>query len=236
MKKLIIFFSLLPTFSLAQITFKDVDGKWQEEYRTEKKGKEIDFKDTLRMEIRTDGFMMVRHSIGATIIGEAEITENKITLQNEQFKIIDHSRKKLVFENAEGQHHFRKADEFDASPVKKVIPGLEEGEKDIRIQTLKGKWTIYKKTDPNFTSSTFYLKSIDFREDKGNGTYTGLVTFNNSDSVYNTEAFIYIKGNDFIISSDDETFKAKVMKSDGSELILQNGSINYFLKQFGKKD
>ncbi|MBP6625593.1 MAG: hypothetical protein KA198_10500, partial [Chitinophagaceae bacterium] len=88
MKKLIIFFSLLPTFSLAQITFKDVDGKWQEEYRTEKKGKEIDFKDTLRMEIRTDGFMMVRHSIGATIIGEAEISENKITLQNEQFKII----------------------------------------------------------------------------------------------------------------------------------------------------
>lgn len=236
MKKLILLFSLLPTFSMAQITFKDIDGKWQEEYRTEKKGKQIDFKDTLRMEIRTDGFMMVRHSIGATIIGEAEITENKITLQNEQFKIIDHSRKKLVFENSDGQHHFRKADEFDASPVKKVIPGLEEGEKDIRLQTLKGKWTIYKKTDPNFTSSTFYLKSIDFKEDKGNGTYSGLVTFNNSDSVYNTEAFIYIKGNDFIISSDDETFKAKVMKSDGSELILQNGSINYFLKQFGKKD
>ena len=113
---------------------------------------------------------------------------------------------------------------------------MEEGKKDISLSTLKGKWTIYKKTDPQFNHTKFYLKSIDFKEDKGNGTYLAGVTFNNSDSVYVTDAFVYIKGTDFIISSDDETFKAKVLKSDGNELLLENGSIHYFLKQFGKKE
>ncbi|HPI53578.1 MAG TPA: hypothetical protein PLU10_02735 [Chitinophagaceae bacterium] len=220
----------------AQIDFKDIDGKWQEEYREEKKGKEIDFKDTLRIEIRTDGFMMIRHTIGATLTGEATIEGKEIRLQGTDYTIADYSRKKLVLKGDAWIHHFRKADEFSSSPVKKLIPDVEEGKKDISLSTLKGKWTIYKKTDPQFTHDKFYLKSIDFKEDKGNGTYLAAVAFNNSDSVYVTDAFVYIKGTDFIISSDDETFKAKVLKSDGNELLLENGSIHYFLKQFGKKE
>lgn len=225
---------LLPFSLFSQISFSDIDGKWQEEKRLKKK-KEIPFTDTLRLEIRKDGFMLIRHTIGPTYTGEAELAGKKLKLEKEKFEVVDYSRKSLSLKDDDGTHVFRKADEFSASPIQKVIPGREEGEKDIAIATLKGKWTAYKKTDPKFDKNKFYLKAIQFNEDKGGGTYKGIVTFNTMDSVYNTDAFIYVKGTDFIISSDNETFKAKVLKSDGEELLLEEGSVTYFLKQFGKK-
>jgi hypothetical protein len=234
MKYFFLLLLAMPFLSYAQTDFKDIDGKWQEEKRTKKKNKEIDFTDTLRMEIRPDGFMMIRHTQGPTLTGEAEMKGKKIILQDTKFIIVESSKNTLVLNDDEGNHHFKKMIEFTSAPVTKLIPGVEEGKKDISIGTLKGRWTIYKKTDPDFSRAKFYLKSIDFKEDKGNGTYEGIASFNNNDSVYSTQAFIYIKGTDLVISSDEETFKAKVMKSDGEEMILKSGTIHYFMKQFGK--
>lgn len=236
MKKFILALLWLPVSTFAQTTFKDINGKWQEESRTKKKGKEINFKDTLRIEIRKDGFMMIRHSEGATITGQAEIKGTTLLLDDVNFSIVESDNARLTLNDDDGDHHFKKIEEFSNSPVIKKMPGVEEGKKDITISTVKGKWTCYKKTDPEFNRTKFYLKVIDFREDKGNGTYAGTATFNNNDSVYTTDAFIYVKENDFVISSDHETFKATVIKSDGEEMILQSGTIHYFLKQFGKKE
>ena len=236
MKKICIVLFMIPVFANAQINFTDIDGKWQEEKRTLKKNKEIDFTDTLRMEIRKDGFVMIRHDKGPTITGEAEIRGKKLVLNDNKYGLVETGKNKLILNDDDGNHHFNKVEEFNSSPVQRKIPGVEEGKKDIALGTIKGKWTCYKKTDPAFNQGKFYLKAIDFKEDKGNGTYAGVASFSSSDSVYSTEAFIYIKGTDLVISTDEETFKAKVMKSDGQEMILQNGVINYFMKQFGKKD
>lgn len=236
MKSILIVFLLVPLSIFSQTSFKDINGKWQEESRTKKKGKEIKFSDTLRIEIRQDGFMMIRHTEGATITGQAELKGTKIVLDDIRFNLVESDKTTLVLNDEDGDHHFKKIDEFSNSPVIKKIPGVEEGKKDIAISTIKGKWTCYKKTDPEFSQSKFYLKNIDFREDKGNGIYVGSVTFNNSDSVYSTEANIIVKDHDFEISSEHESVKATVLKSDGVEMILQNGSIHYFLKQFGKKE
>jgi len=234
--KILITLFLLPFFCEAQTDIKQLQGKWQESFRTAKKNKKIDFTDTLRMEIRPDGFMMLRHTKGATITGQGEIRNGSLYLENTEYEIVEFANDKLVLHDNSGNHHFNRMAEFTNSPVTKVIPGVERGRKDISLKTIKGKWSCYKKTDPDFSTGKFYIKSLEFKEDKGDGLYTGTAAFNNSDSVYSNDVLITVAGKEMIISSGKETIKAEVLKSDGEEMILQSGTINYFLKQFGKKD
>ena len=220
----------------AQIGFKDIAGKWQEQSREIKKNKPIEFKDSMRLEIRPEGFMMVRYDVGSTFFGEAEIKGKYISIKNHDFEIQENDENNLTLIDNSGLHYFKRVVEFGNSPVTKIIPGKEEGIKNIAIETLKGKWSCYKKTDSKFEKNKFYLKSITFKEDKGNGTYLGATAFSSMDSVFVVDAFIYVKDDNLIISTDEENFKAKVIKSNGEELILESGSITYFMKQFGKKE
>lgn len=236
MKYTFFLFILLSTFANAQVVFKDIAGKWQEESREARKNQPSSFIDTMRLEIRPEGFMMVRKDVGATFFGEAEIKGKYLTIKGHDFEIQEKDENNLTLVDDSGYHYFKRVVEFGNSPVTKVIPGKEEGIKNIAIETLKGKWTCYKKMDPKFEKTKFYLKSINFKEDKGNGTYIGSTAFSSMDSIFVVDAFIYVKENNLIISTDEENFKAKVMKSNGEELILENGSITYFLKQFGKKE
>ena len=237
MKKLtLLLLFTIPLFCEAQTDIKQLTGKWEESFRTTKKNKKIDFTDTLRMEIRPDGFMMLRHTKGATITGQGEIRNGSLYLENTESEIVEFTNNRLVLHDNSGNHHFDRMNEFTNSPVTKVIPGVETGRKDISMSTIKGKWSCYKKTDPDFSTGKFYIKSIEFKEDKGNGLYTGTAAFNNSDSVYTRDVSIIITGKEIMINAGQETLKAEVLKSDGDEMILQSGSIHYFLKQFGKKD
>lgn len=236
MKNIFLLLVLCPFVSSGQYTFQKLAGKWQEQTRTDKKKEYLAFTDTLRMEIRPDGFMMVRHAVGATLTGEAEIKFNSIMLEQHEYEIMDFVENKLVIKDEDGIHLFSKKTEFTNAPVKKQVPGATQGEKDLSFKNLKGSWTCYKKTDPNFRFSTLYIKSIDVLEDKGNDTFTSNITFHSSDTTYSTSAFMYFKDNHILLSSEEDTQKVDVLKATTEELILQNGSVIYFLKQFGKRE
>lgn len=230
-----LFFCFLSFQGQAQIEFSSIQGKWQEESRSNKKEKNIEFTDTLRLEIRATGFMMIRHAKGSTNTGMAELKGSKLKLQDEKFELESASETKLVLSDGNAVHHFKKNIEFTSSPVAKLVPGVETGKKDLSFLNLKGKWTVYKKTDPAFKPSKFYIKTIEFLEDKGKGTYSAASSFNSNDSVYFAEAVISIQAEGFVIQTKQETIKTIVLKSDENEMILQCGDIHYFLKQFGRK-
>ncbi len=235
MRTLCFLFFIGPLFCHAQTGIKEIAGKWQEGSRSKKKDIPLDFTDTLRLEIREDGFMMVRHANGATITGEAEIKGSKLKLEHISFTIIESNMDKLVLNDNEGDHLFRKLPEFTNAPVTKRIPGADVGKKDLSNTTIQGKWSCYKKTDPEFSRRKFYLRSIDFREKAKEGVYKGSVSFNNSDSVYSVDAVLSFNDSELLMRSEKELWKADIQKSDGDELILLSGNIHYFMKQFGKK-
>jgi hypothetical protein len=238
MKNILFFLLFIPILSYAQPvagTLSEIAGKWQEVSRSGKKNKQLSFEDTLKLEIRGDGFMLARYHKGATIIGEAELNGNRLKFEKSDFEVVEAGPEHLVLNDKQGNHHFVKIPEFTSSPVARILPGVEQGKINLSSETLKGKWTIYKKTDPDFTSATFYLKSLDVKEDKGNQTYQCTATFNNNDSVYATEATLQVIASEMLLSGKSEKIKLNVLKSDGNELILQHGAIHYFLKQFGSK-
>lgn len=234
MKQLLILCLLLPIASEAQIEFRDIAGKWQEQSRTTSKGKEKSFTDTLRLEIRPDGFMMIRHTVGPTLTGQAELKGQKIYLQDEKIIIVESTAEKLVLCDQEGNHVYSRLPEFTSAPVKKLVPGVEEGVKDLSPGKLIGNWSVYKKTDPAFKGSTFYLKRLIISAARENNSFSGQATYNNNDSVYNKDVLIRVNGNEALEVSGEENLRARVMKSDGDELILQSGNVHYFLKQLGK--
>lgn len=236
MNKIIFLLLLLPAFAVAQptYTFNDISGKWAEQTRTDKNSDVTPFKDTLYLEIREDGFMMVRHAIGATYYGDAELVENKLSIQNDNFTIESNENNILKLKKGKYTHRFVKQTEFTDAPVTKIIPGVEKGDVLDNFEDLHGKWSVYKKTDPNFDRKKFYIKTLDIKEKNMNNLFSGLVTFHNMDSVYTDNATVKIQNRELNILSSDKVLKITILKNDGEELILEHGSVSYFLKRFGR--
>ena len=229
-------FLLFPTFSFAQYyySFKDISGKWVELTRTDKNSDVTPFKDTLYIEIREDGFMMVRHTIGATYYGDAELYENKLSIQKDVYNVEGNEDGVLKLKKGKFTHRFIKQEAFTPSPVQKAIPGAESGVVLTEYENLNGKWTVYKKTDPEFTSGTFYIKNMDISEMNMNNVFSAQVTFHNMDSVYSTDATIKVQNKEMQLVSTDKVLKTRMLKNDGEEMILEHGSTTYFLKRFKK--
>ncbi len=236
MKKLLLAILFWPFMAQAQteLTFNDISGKWVERTRTDKNSDVAPFKDTLFIEIREDGFMLVRHTIGATFYGTAELKENKLTLQRETFQIESCENGILKLKQGKVSHRFVKQEVFQDAPVAKVIPLASEGDILHDAAAYTGKWTVYKKTDPNFTGKTFYLKVLEISKDQQDKQFSAEVTFHNMDSVFNSTARIQIHLNEFSIFSDHKIIKAKILKNDGDEMILKHGSIHYYMKRLGQ--
>jgi hypothetical protein len=236
MKKIFLLFLFLPLFTKAQseLSFEDISGKWVERTRTDKNSDVAPFKDTLFLEIREDGFMLVRHTIGATFYGTAELKENKLTLQRETFQIESCENGILKLKQGKVSHRFVKQEAFQDAPVAKIIPGVTEGDILHDAAAYTGKWTVYKKTDANFTGKTFYLKMLDIKTQQQDKQFSAEVTFHNMDSLYNSDARIQVQQNELSIYSDNKIIKAKILKNDGVEMILEHGSIHYYLKKLGQ--
>ncbi len=71
---------LIPLASSAKEQYKYICGKWEEQSRTKGWWRKINFSDTLRIDLHTDGFMLIRHNEGATITGTGKIFDKKVKL------------------------------------------------------------------------------------------------------------------------------------------------------------
>ncbi len=235
MKKLFLYGILfIPSIAFAQYSFKDLSGKWVEQTRTDKHQDVVPFKDTLYIEIREDGFMMVRHTFGATVYGNATLNALEISIEKEKFSIETVSNDMLKLKQDKRMHRFSKQIEFQDAPVTKLIPGIETGEIVSDIHQLNGKWHCYKKTDPAFDKAKLYIKQIEIVDQLLN-SMNSTVTFQNMDTVYSADMMIELKDKKMILHGDGQLLKLNMLKSDKDEMILQDEGVSYFLKRGPKK-
>ena len=237
MKKIItlLLFFTMNVDAQSNFSFSDIAGKWIEQTRTDKRNDVIAFKDTIYMEIRDDGFMLVRHTIGATFFGDANLSENVLSLQKAKYTVENVEENMLKLKDGKILHRFTKQTEIENTPSVRIIPGVEKGMVSINPNKLFGKWTVYKKTDANFNQKTFYIKNIEIENMTGVNEYLGNITMHNMDSVYNENATMQIDETGMQIKIGGGILKHTFLKNDGDEMILTKGSVTYFLKRFGKK-
>ncbi len=235
MKKIFLFSILfVPFLGWAQYSFRDLSGKWVEQTRTDKHQEVIPFKDTLYIEIREDGFMMVRHTIGATTLGDATLIDNEISVEKEKFMIETVGKDILKLKQDKRTHRFIKQQEFQDAPVTKVIPGIETGNGSIELNQLNGKWNCYKKTDPSFNNTKFYIKQLEIYDQLLHSMNVD-VTFQNMDTAYKAEMKIQLNQRKMILQGEGIYKALTIVKADNEEMILQDGSVHYFLKRVVKK-
>jgi hypothetical protein len=236
MKKIIFLLTfLLPNIASAQYEISNIQGKWQEASRNQKKKNDIPFTDTMRIEIIASGYTMIRYQEGVTIIGEASIEKNKLKVKEESFEIVKAAENELQLAEKGIIHVFKRADEYSAAPIKKVIPTAQEGLKNIDYKTIKGKWTCYRKTDPTFDKGKAYIKQLEIKDSTKLNMLVE-VAFHTMDTLYYSNMFMSTQNDTFILKDDSKQIELQVVMSDGEEMILRQDKITYYFKQFTKRD
>ncbi|KXK41986.1 MAG: hypothetical protein UZ11_BCD004001624 [Bacteroidetes bacterium OLB11] len=234
MKKLLIILLLCPLFSIAQedYSFKDIAGKWIEATRTDKSSIVSNFKDTIYLEIRDDGFMLVRPLIGKTYFGDAEIKKNKIILKGETFEIDQISENLMKLKHGKYLHRFIPFSETSEPQID--FSGQAEQPKEIKTSTksLLGNWTVYKKTDKEFDTKKIYIKSLELVEVNLDNLLSGTLTVHSMNKQSSSPVTIFIEGVEMNMATDTNKYKAQMLRNDGNEMILKIGTVTYYLKKF----
>ncbi len=234
MKKLLCLLILIPLFTLAQdeYTFKDISGKWIEASRTDKNNIVNNFKDTIYLEIRDDGFMLVRPVIGKTYFDDAEIKENKIYIKGETFLIDKAETKMLKLKHGKYSHRFVPYVE-SSEPI---IPmnNYQNEPKQILTSTksLLGNWIVYKKTDEQFDTKKYYIKSIELNEINLDNLLSGTLIVYSMNKQSSSPVTIFIEGVSMNIATETNKYKAQMLRNDGNEMILKIGTTIYYLKKY----
>ncbi|MBP9932171.1 MAG: hypothetical protein KBF25_00660 [Chitinophagaceae bacterium] len=241
MKKVLLFMMFIPVSLWGQVEtdseniLTDVAGKWEETARFKKK-KSIEFSDTLRMEIREDSYMMMRFHLGPTLLGNALRKKDEIVFKNRTLEIESVSNNEFRFSDDAGIHVMKKVTEFSEAPIHKKIPGLEEEKKaGIYQQEMLGKWTCYKKTDPEYTPAKFYLKQLQVKQKTSSDLYNGTITMHNADSVYTNDCLIEIEKKQVKIRMTGGAMMMleTEMLMDNEWVLLENKT-RYYLKMLTK--
>lgn len=238
----ILLLCLIPFCSLAQDekpenpNLTELSGKWEEKMRLKKK-KELEFQDTLRLEIRTDGFMMMRYNIGPTLMGEAYRKGNSVYFKNRVLEVVEQTKGTLKLRDDDGTHIFTQVDEFNQSPVDKKMPQVESGRLYTRHQEeLVGKWTCYKKTDPSYDKQRFYIKTLNLKEKRNEKEYSGTITLQNMDSVFTSDCRMFLdkKSVRIHVDADGRDMLLQTEMLLENEWVLVEDKATYYLKMLGK--
>jgi len=226
-------FFLLFCFPLcceAQESLSSLAGKWNEQIRLNKKEIPSDFADTLRIEIQRAGMMMVRYG-ESSFSDEAKLSNNNLLCGKYRFSVKAFVEDTLWIKDRQGIHVMCKQKDRQLAVIPKRIPGVETGQRQLDWLHVQGKWTCYKKTDPDFKTQMFYLQHIKFQEEREIDGYRAQVTYTNFDSVYTAPAMISMKGYVMHIQTEKINESLSILKCVDDEMILEKGSVHYFLKK-----
>ncbi|MBL7765769.1 MAG: hypothetical protein JNJ58_06740 [Chitinophagaceae bacterium] len=235
MKMIFLFLLLFPLGLHAQFSFDQLAGKWEETHRTNKKKKVIETKDVVRFQFRPDGYTVVRHQIGPTYMGDAQLNKEILILKSYRFDIVSLEDKHLVIREDDVIYHLQKVEEFANAPVVRVKPEDQQKLKPISNQSLAGKWTCYKKTDGQFSKQRFYLKVLNLKTGSKTNEYYGTMTRHNMDSVYSADVLIEVVNQVLQIKEGTQTRNLNIQMLLDGEMVLEEESATYYLKQLGKE-
>lgn len=220
--------------AMAQLSFTELKGKWQEKSRQNNRSQDLEFTDTLRIEFTESGFTQIRYQEGPTYLGEAELNGKRLKLKGLSFELDKNNEQEMVLRMDGQKHIMLRTAQFMAAPIAKVIPAATPGQTEGVIRTdlpaLAGKWTCYRKTDPAFSKLTFYIKHLEIFS-----LQSAELTLHNMDSVYVELDGLKVLERSLELNGPQGVQTLSILKSDGEELILQKGGLVYYFKRFGKK-
>ena len=214
--------------------FNDLKGSWQERARLDKSGDFSEFTDTLRMDFAGEGLCVMRYGKEESVVGAGELNGDKFRFKGKTYTLKIQNLSEFELGEGNVRHTLKRVGQYGGEKAVLYRGSMsgDEGEVKTDEASWMGKWTCYRKTDPGFSSTKFYLKILDINASNGWG---GKVTWQNMDSVFTADMMVRVEGQSMELKGQDATEKFAVLKADGEEMILKRGDEVYYLKRFGKK-
>jgi hypothetical protein len=227
MKQTLLFVMLLPVIASAQNNI--VSGNWREVKRTDIKGSPISFHDTIKLSfLANDQYSYVRDG-GFLYKGGYKVTDNKLDMGARNYDIVSTGERRLVIKDDGNIYEFAPY----TPPVPKLLRREENSTELTSADKVHGKWKVYKR------KSSEQLKEVDYTS-----LVKSIMILNHPDSVGNIGYLFASKdaegqpswkitrienGTIYVDGKSKRVFSAK---QAGKDLVIEEGSIAYFLKQF----
>ena len=215
-------------------------GFWQEYKRTviENRMAEraLPFTDTLKVVIREDSTTRFYDLHGRISAGRLTYKKPRYQLGNGQsFISIKRKGDELVLGNKNSFTYLKEVRGFYTKPFgpKRTDEDKEIGELDALF--LKGKWSLYKKEDPNFDRQKNYLHGLEVLENKADGSFETITYYNKANIVTKEYALSVINHNILSLHIKDKKRQDyTILKAAKSEIVLKQGEVVYYLKNLSK--
>lgn len=216
-------------------------GKWVEYKRIQNADGRLEpmnFTDTLEYEFLGDSIVNTRLISGVTLRERFYINADGMFIGDYfHFTKYDMNDSLLNMGDESVMHYFIKVKKFP----NRIIPKIEAQSEIIKPERIAdddwiGTWIVYKKSDPEFNGVKMYLKKLIIEGKNIDSSYTVKVTRMNS-----SEAFIKNgsakKTNDDVLNitlEDNTVLEIRVVSFNGIEMILEENTALYYLKNFSK--
>lgn len=220
---------MLPAIGLAQ-NHKKILGRWVEVKRWKVNNNPVSYTDTIRIEFLT-GNEYIWHKYGSFIFrGTYKVEDNRLDIGMRDFDILEARNNKLVLRDQAGIYEFVP----DKAVAPNAPPKMQETFAPVTsLSQMAGHWSPFKRTSSTTMQSVDYkrlVKMIDIYAIPTNGQIGQL--FSTSDADNAPSWYIERFDNQTLYCNGKDKRVFKVIKCQDNELILEEGNITYFFRQF----
>ena len=223
----------------ADYTLTQFIGKWQEFKRTDYRGNEVGFTDSLQLNFTDSDKVETRTSISntMTMTGVANIDgDNTLTAAADSYTIKAFGKNQMILDDDDQYlHQFKKVDTFWYEMLGKTPIKQDTYDTLIKtsITTLLGKWSVYKRqAKPGAISDDMeIIKYINITSKTTDSTASGNVTFYKGQSSQQLPCTVTISGSNIKIVAGQSKWELSIFQADGSNFIFGNSGLLYFSKK-----
>lgn len=224
---------------VSDYTLEELQGKWQEFKRTDYRGNEVAFGDSLQLNFTDSDKVATRTSISSSMsmTGAASIDgDNNLTAAADAYTIKSFGKNEMVLDdNDQYLHQFKKVDMYWYEMLGKT--SVKQDTYDSSVQTklanILGNWSVYKKTaKPGaVTNDMQIINYLNITKKLSDTTASGDITFYKGQSSQQLPCTVTLSGSNIKIVAAPSSWSLSVYQADGTNFIFGNDGLLYFSKK-----
>lgn len=204
---------------------KNLSGSWREINRVTLDGNAIRFSDTIFVNFLPGNEYTWQKKKDFIHRGSYKYDGKVIDMATRFFTVVKHTDKVLILRDRYATYEFKAY-----TPSREKLPDEKAPSIVSNIEEIAGKWNVFKRT------SSAAMKNIDYSQlvedvviEKGD-TSLGYIT--SSSNPHEKDGWKISKLENGVLYAEGKTQRRLEVSKRDNELILKEGNITYFLKQF----
>lgn len=223
--------------SSAFITHADkFTGSWKEVRRSDVSGKAIPYTDTLRVQFKVGNEYLWMRPNAFQYRGTYTVSGNMLDLGIRTLQVITATKEKLVLKDEGGTYELARYEEGTMREDNTAAANGDRAKTSVEAigirnpAQLQGTWEVYKRTNSGAKEAIDYSRILR-KLVIGSGGTNGSI-FSAEDALNKPSWTIERVADNTIYCKGRDARMLKVLSAGNGELILQEGTVTYFFKQF----